>query len=990
MDGKYPALNRSGCLLRVSWRHRLTFSAFYHGTMTCLEDNRGEEEKLMDDDDEEEDDDEEADTDDDNQDFSPAAVKANKSDESLILDIQKDPLMLLNQYYREQHGFLKSASSLAICESTLYKLPDGLQVVIWTATLHDPVRGTIYEAGTRPGDSAIPITTTSEDGTPHTKIYYRKKSMAISAAAARALDTFQYLEHKISHPRFCDEDPSKSMETDAPADDPQEDQEADSFIENTDTETESGSFAEATSSDYSEMQVVSSAKPTNAAVVSPAERALVALSGLQTLHSGRHLSHEPRWKAWNRALSSAEAWLETQEGAHDSRGRNRIIFSKINASSTLSTAKTILSSLANVTLNTPIGVKCMKTSSAASRILKRLQDIDDISIDIDVYNLFFLCYKKRTSLKTAQNIQSIVDSLARGDDKSLPRPNQTTYDILIQTWAYVGGEAGRYQPPPDAEFVPTRDSFLAVLSSNSYEPFSSTNQKLESFDLDFLKTCVERMRQLSKEKPENSSLVPDVHVYNTAIPWAGGFSPSHGGKFARSIPFPSYGKIFGSKHDKFGSIQNVLKIQEWVDHMISNKIEPDIVTREALIQGWVRTGSAEGVMKAEEICRKLLEQKDDKTLIRLQTFIPVFAGLLCLNDDESLGKALSLYKDLKERSDAYVDERTQMALISACANRIIDSFADYEDKVKYFEFLFTLIEDLTNRYIRDDNVFLGALPFSLGISAASFMAKLEASSGKNNDQDWTRRIEDILTLFQDTVIRAGKQHHVESSKSILPDNVVHLLTSGHLIFAVYTRELLAISELCEDRDAFLLSNLFNVERCVRQVAEFNEIASNQAIKRKVVSVSNSYNSRVPRNHKKYEDTFTYRIVGTPTSDKGTNDFPRTAVRYAQSIRLTNRNRGDLVRFASILEDLAKVYSDFEESQKEIQSLTASVSGRDDIPRPTRVDDREDTSASMAARPWKRQRGSYQDKANARKSRSRTGRRHGPRSEKEKLAGTVHL
>jgi len=135
------------------------------------------------------------------------------SAEPMFAGINTSCLGILKSHYYSEHGVKISDDAFeSICVNTDDK---DLPAVIWTSVFTCPLNGKKYPSG-RLRQNYRPV----EDSGRNNAVCYQRKLHSTHAAAARALDAIQYQQRGIVEPRFCEEDPSTSIESLTPTLDP--------------------------------------------------------------------------------------------------------------------------------------------------------------------------------------------------------------------------------------------------------------------------------------------------------------------------------------------------------------------------------------------------------------------------------------------------------------------------------------------------------------------------------------------------------------------------------------------------------------------------------------------------------------------------------------------------------------------------------------------------------------------------------------------------
>jgi hypothetical protein len=592
------------------------------------------------------------------------------------------PLWELNEFYRDQHGISNVAKKI---QADLVQ--EYFPVDHWAASFTCPVTGTdSYQAGVLRSDRD------EARRKPDGRIVYRKKSTAMRAAAARALDVIQYQKLGIVEPRLCEEDPSlwgqeeidETSNGDGPSNDVtsklSSDRQELHISDEPATVTDKGGDRIVSNDNTDENEYILWEIPRNNGRA-PYQRIVEALSNTASappLTASENpilpIPLNPEQQL-HLAIDNAYSWLRQVNGLRPQPpSPHRLVLPRQETPSTLLMGKILLSAIADATQNTASVVsQGHGAEKAAKRILDVLWETKDSKPDADAYTSFLRCMHSVSSKGIAVKAERIVDNMRTGtpmNGRTLPKPNTGTINALIQLWAQVGGTSGRYAES-DEDFRPDRESFLSVLSSSAYKPFDKDEKG--GFDPEFARQCIQRMKELADEDPDNASLRPDTQIYNAPLPWSGGLAGRKTRPYARYIPWDHYRKMFESEFriadDDDDLVREARSIEEWMEEMASHEddaVTPDIETYEAVIQAWVRVGSRAGLERAETFAEALLSDSSDcSTVPRLQTFHPILYAWMHSKDPEGAAKFQQWVDRLEAASDLILALRPDGRILGA-------------------------------------------------------------------------------------------------------------------------------------------------------------------------------------------------------------------------------------------------------------------------------------------------------------------------------------
>ncbi|GAX15815.1 hypothetical protein FisN_3Lh261 [Fistulifera solaris] len=590
---------------------------------------------------------------------------------------ENSPLAKLNQYYLQEHGIVSVASNFHASSLTVGG------VIVWTAVFVCPVTKQLFLSGTLRNikDKIEPVADSPE-------VYYKTKKLATHAAAARALDQFQY--HSSRDRLLCEEDPGSNSMT-------QQDlahkfsslaledfviDKKNQAIESVDSELvgfeddellvgydaiENALHVEEQSDE--EKYIVTTLNPLKRQ--SPYKALLEALTtspmpyqwdvDRSALHLPTGYNFVP-YVRLNAARKAAYSWVEAMNEksrtTHTNDNSPHVTMlpgdKEEGTERTLQTGKAILYQLAQAYQGVLFSRRKRGVQPTAEAVLNVLWRTRGLRPDADAYAYYLKCLEGNDVASVAKAAENIVLAMKNGtpDDQGrvLPKPNTLVINSLIQVWAQQGGKAGRYNRTFDG-FEPDRESFLSLLSSSSY-------LKKDDLDLEFLRKCLSRMEVLEEEGSSEQSLVPGPSEYNAPLRWSGGPLTQVVRPYGRYVQFDRYDRLVPSFDDN-----QVIPVEQWVQE-IESKGMATIETYEALIQAHIRTRSYAGFQKALEVADKLLKDPT-KAGARLLTFHPIVAAWLHSGHDEASAVLSKLLHDLSEAGELHPDLMPDGRMIDA-------------------------------------------------------------------------------------------------------------------------------------------------------------------------------------------------------------------------------------------------------------------------------------------------------------------------------------
>ena len=328
----------------------------------------------------------------------------------------------------------------------------------------------------------------------------------------------------------------------------------------------------------------------------------------------------------------------------------------------------------------------------------------------ETYNAYIGCLCRESPAATAVAAENVLMTMLDDEEKEIPRPNIDTFNAVIERWASVPGhdswarikeiynELLQEGDRIDAAIC-AGDSTLTVLRPNRNTYLSAmaglTQPLPEHQDGQFFpeheaKFWLEQMESLA-EKYEDDTLHPDAEAYNAPLRWSGDQSSfqqtcSHWDDYA-SI----YKDGFQEEETHDGNDASLSARQEdaeaterWVLHMEelgkdNDQFSPTIQSYESVVQAWARTGTYQGLLRAEQWAQRAIEAASlgdgiSQIQPRLQTFHPILASWAYCGWPERVQQWSDTLHELssndKSMAGVTPDGRIQEALIVAWQKRL--------------------------------------------------------------------------------------------------------------------------------------------------------------------------------------------------------------------------------------------------------------------------------------------------------------------------------
>jgi hypothetical protein len=755
----------------------------------------------------------------------------------------RSPLWELNDYYEQQHGISKSDLTI---DATPVASPE-TETPLWTATFRCPVTKVEYPAGTM--KNAVHAIAEDEEDT--SRILYTKKGLAVQASAARTLDAIRYQATGLTEPRFCEEDPSLPLIVV-----PLNDGSHTGLLEKNIKASLSSSLrieplppatpreldvCNEKDEDEEEEEIIPTFL-TESSLAPPSQRILESFAAHRRRLEidERPLSTRDRVKEIELVLNTARKWLKIQSLSHtalEARERRSVVdLTHADAPHTLLMGKLVLDALADVNQSYPGSFPIIE--QLAEKVVEALWETRNAKPDTDLYNNYLKCLHGPSRRKDLQKAESVVEAMSKqkkwvDSENVLPRPNQTTINILIQKSARVGGKKGRHPKFTTGDFKPDRESFLSVLSSCWFTGLGG------GFSRAFVNQCIQRMEELVAETGDES-LLPDTAVYNAPLRWSS--DPSLFKKsrpYARRIHWHNYSRLFehGLDHHENLSLHRAEEIEKWMNHMkdisASNpSVAPNLETFEAVIQTWLQTSTREGLDRAETIARQLLEGDESMPPPRLQTLYPILVAWFHIRDPQAPSKVdewIKLIEPLVAGESAFYPVRVELSLASELSRQnaaLLQLNDEAEDNQVAIDNVLTaakncsrILEQAVTQVQNDDELFFDVHWFALCVEAWRKVAVSSEGLEKRAVSEMIRTV-----MIFDRIVQIVTQSENPNGRRDKEISVLlrYMTASAYSLNWTFIEELDKL-EISEKKRYPLVRSLPLLERMVRRLGEFVEI-----------------------------------------------------------------------------------------------------------------------------------------------------------------------
>jgi hypothetical protein len=610
-------------------------------------------------------------------DEDPALFDQAEEDDS---DNDRGPRNLAREeihvWYSKKHNITFTRKSFV---ATQISLKGDLGGNWWTASFICPLSGRRYDAGSLKEFSGTIYT--SADSVK----WYRQKADAIAAAASSALDSLRFEETGVEEGRCCLEGPSRVQNVDddiqkiqkatvlhEEAEDDDENYEIQQVLNLTDIHVGDQQVEEEEEYiiQYVPQQSTDSASSSTLDLI--AETWIDSATGSQRKDPSTSRRVSPLAERQN-VIDTAFEWIRQQMSEQKRQTHERIQFDNQYQLASVKIANLMLKSLAKANQGLPFNQTASGVEEAAKSILDLMWSSRSTKPDADSYAAYIQCLEGGSPSSVAKRGQAIYNAMESGmtlEGRIPPNPNVSATNAVIQLRAQVGEKVSLSDFYPD--MVANRDTFLSMLSCTAYPP--ANTRESTGFDASYARDCVKAMRELH-DKSGDESLQPDIQVYNAPLRWSGGLLSNTSRPYARCAPWDAYDEIFRRGFKLFSEddllFQEASAIDAWLKDMEGDDsyTSPNLETFESAIQAWVRTGTLEGIARAEDVANRLLTSPGAVLEVRLQTFHPIIAAWVFSGAINGPEKVQEWVDRLGAHSDVLLDGRIRATPLMAHLSR---------------------------------------------------------------------------------------------------------------------------------------------------------------------------------------------------------------------------------------------------------------------------------------------------------------------------------
>lgn len=278
------------------------------------------------------------------------------------------------------------------------------------------------------------------------------------------------------------------------------------------------------------------------------------------------------------------------------------------------------------------GKDCVNMQKNAKTILDKIISLsisfddksDESLVDADTFTAYIRCLNRANPAYSAELAELLLKSLQSKEyyqGINLPLPNVDTFNAVIGLWGLVDGVTGqscanRVYSLLDSASMTRNEEHPLHPNEETVRLLMSVNSKKESqFSFEHAKSCLQSF----------PNLVADVNFYSAALSTLSTNTSSDSLDPRYSNSWISYGRQYvrGFKSAETSSEEEAEEIAKWLLYAEECGIHPNVDMYEAVIRAWIKTGTKDGLLSAEDWAKRAVSSN---SRIRIETFHPIIAA----------------------------------------------------------------------------------------------------------------------------------------------------------------------------------------------------------------------------------------------------------------------------------------------------------------------------------------------------------------------------
>lgn len=698
---------------------------------------------------------------------------------------QKPSIEPLRKWYLLYHS-MELDDDCFVVTQTSWKGSGG---VAWTGCFVCPVYAKRYDAGALRLEAPF-----LSDGAIN---WYKKKSHALAATALRAYDSVRWETTGEKEPRFCLEDPSSeqhaqleggeaseavahevSCKPSNPGDENFQEEHVDDIDDISEPEEE-GSLDD----DDFVIEYVPHRKITSLDLVGVPKS--VSFGEAQKVASTEFYSTETHLQTRSNAISQTHRWLASQSIITAEISEERSVFDSAGISNTLLVAKGLLQTLAHANyISEQSSELSGQLEGAANSILDFLRDSSVSKPDAECYALYIQCIENSfTAVKKGERIYDAMTTGGSYDGHQMPPFHISVFNNLVRRRSQLGQRTDL----TELRGLPVnRETFLFCLSGSGYN----------DFDSQYFLDCIGLMKEIAN-KTCDDTLQVDIEMYNAPLRCGNG--KTSGDDLSKAFGNSATAK---EQEEKF---RLATDIDNWFQSICAgafgSAIRPNLESYENVLQAWVRTGTAEGLNKAEMILESLIRDTDYLKM-KAQVFEYFLAAAGYSGNSEKVDRWVSRMRELWLDQGCEASFNVHRLNLLRLLSRVVGASHGSTDGSECLSILQEQVQEA-----KGGNILLDARAFLLTLEA------LRRSDGSRfGSLDVASGVQEVLVLFDGLLLQSLEEAGCQS-----PEQQRLLLRQAP---SVYCAALTVLRDLkSAEGNSQLLCHLDWLEKIIRRSGE---------------------------------------------------------------------------------------------------------------------------------------------------------------------------
>ena len=273
--------------------------------------------------------------------------------------------------------------------------------------------------------------------------------------------------------------------------------------------------------------------------------------------------------------------------------------------------------------------------------------------DIDTFNQYLRCQHRATPYQSGLAAAKELDDALSGSSFHGVDviPNIDSFNAVFQQFLVDNDDTKSkvnmwqlFQKLLNRDDIqPNKETFIVALKC------VAKKNKNKIFNYEEASTWIECINAYSLQHIGTEFEI-DIDFYNNFLLW------EQDGRVMDGVCEDIFKHGFQSHNPNTNiAIMNAQNIEKWVSEMITPNTSPDLRTFEAMIQAWIRTGTEEGLNRAEYWADKVLDASTSNpiSMPRLETFAPIITAWAQSGEETGVEKVAYWIDRLVDLSESH-------------------------------------------------------------------------------------------------------------------------------------------------------------------------------------------------------------------------------------------------------------------------------------------------------------------------------------------------